>query len=243
MCLPAGCCGLDTMEHGHPHNTIGRRHHHKIMHCTVEVTPSSDTDEVAFDKAACSNAIVLQPLPQDCACASSHTVNINASTVRHQGDVLVNNIFGHQDITIPRPMITRQRVPLLVASVPKLLPCSVNVSTTQIPSVRHEHGLLRPASSHSSLTSCASSVSMHSDLCSPGYLLAKSASSYGIDVPAHHQGVLKVIETWMDVCCIDFEFNSMMKKEVKDFFKKMSSLGPDYDTWSQKMQGQLHLQV
>ena len=210
-----------------------------MMHCKVEVTPSSDSDDITLDKASCSNVTSHhQAIPDS---MSSHVADIN--TVRHPGDVFVKTFPTHQDITVARPAITRQRIPPFVATIPKLVSCAITVSTAQMPLTRHERNLLRPASSHSSLTSCASSISIHSDLCSPGYMLAKSGSSYGIDVPAHHQGVLKVIETWIDVCCIDFEFNAMMKKEVKDFFKKMSSLGPEYDSWSQKMQGQLHLQV
>ena len=215
---------------------MGRQHHHRLMHCKVEVTPSSDNTEVKFDTASGSKATTL--CPRDSVSASNLHTDINAPTTRPNGDALTNNI--HPDIAVARPVTTRQRIPPFVSSGPKLLPYPINVAVTQTASGRFDRNLLRPASSHSSLTSCTSSTSVHSDLCSPGYLMAKSAS---IDVPAHHQGVLNVIETWIDVCCIDFEFNSMMKKEVKDFFKKMSTLGPEYDTWSQKMQRRLHLEV
>ena len=233
----SGCCIME--KGGRAQLIIGRQHHHRLMPFKVEVTPSSDNTGVTFDKESGSKSTALRP--RDSVSASNLATDITAVTARPNGDALTNNISGHPDIAVVKPVTTpRQRVAPFVSSGPKLLPYPVNVAVTQSASGRFDRNLLRPASSHSSLTSCTSSTSVHSDLCSPGYLMAKSAV---IDVPAHHQGVLNVIETWIDVCCIDFEFNSMMKKEVKDFFKKMSTLGPEYDTWSQKMQRRLNLEV
>ncbi len=63
------------------------------------------------------------------------------------------------------------------------------------------------------------------------------------EVPSHHLGVMKAVEIWVTVCCIDLESNVQMKREMKDFLSKMSSLGAEYKSWSQHMNDQLSLEV
>lgn len=94
-------------------------------------------------------------------------------------------------------------------------------------------------SSHASLVSSASSVI--SDLRSPNFSLM--APSPGLEVPVQHQAVMRLVETWVQVCPLDLECNAMTRKEMNDFLHKMSSLGLEYKAWSACIRGALMLEV
>ena len=70
-----------------------------------------------------------------------------------------------------------------------------------------------------------------------------SPSSPLCDVSVQHQGIMRVIETWIDVCPLDLDGSKMVRKETKDFLKKMSSLGPLYRQWALSMHARLRLDV
>ncbi|XP_053407871.1 uncharacterized protein LOC123546334 isoform X3 [Mercenaria mercenaria] len=62
------------------------------------------------------------------------------------------------------------------------------------------------------------------------------------EMPIAHQGVLRVIETWISVCKSDLEGTQLVVHEMRDFLKKLSVLGPEYKVWCQKILGALHLE-
>lgn len=63
------------------------------------------------------------------------------------------------------------------------------------------------------------------------------------DMPAAHKSVIKVLETWISICSADLESSAIVVHEMKDFLKKLSALGPEYKSWSQKFTSVLHLEV
>jgi len=63
------------------------------------------------------------------------------------------------------------------------------------------------------------------------------------DVAVQHRGVMQLIETWINICSTDLECSTQMKKETKDFFNKMASLGPEYKAWSHRQREKLKLEV
>lgn len=99
-------------------------------------------------------------------------------------------------------------------------------------------------SSHASLPMLSpGGLSMQSDPRSPGNFSLHMPSFSGKEIPLHHQAIMKVIETWVDVSSMDLEVSDVMRKEVKDFLTRMASLGPERRMWSQKIQSKLHLEV
>ncbi|KAL4231816.1 hypothetical protein ACF0H5_009392 [Mactra antiquata] len=57
-----------------------------------------------------------------------------------------------------------------------------------------------------------------------------------------HQGVLRVIETWMTICQADLEGSQLVVHEMREFLKKLSVLGPEYKVWCQKILSALNLE-
>ncbi|KAK3593089.1 hypothetical protein CHS0354_038127 [Potamilus streckersoni] len=62
------------------------------------------------------------------------------------------------------------------------------------------------------------------------------------DIPSHHRGVLKVIETWVSVSHADLEGCVLVVQEMREFLRKLSALGVEYKVWAQKISGALHLE-
>ncbi|ELT88363.1 hypothetical protein CAPTEDRAFT_195648 [Capitella teleta] len=110
-------------------------------------------------------------------------------------------------------------------------------STTGLPTAASA-GLSRD-SSHNSLVSSASSA-LSNDLRSPNFSLM--VPSPGMEVPVQHIAVMRLIETWVQVCPLDLECDAMTRKEMNDFLHKMSSLGVEYKTWSTCVRGALMLE-
>jgi hypothetical protein len=67
--------------------------------------------------------------------------------------------------------------------------------------------------------------------------------SPGVEVPVQHLAVMRLLETWVQVCPFDLECNAMTRKEMNDFLHKMSSLGVEYKAWSVCIRGALMLEV
>lgn len=63
------------------------------------------------------------------------------------------------------------------------------------------------------------------------------------EMPIAHQGVLKVLETWISVCASDLEGTQLVVHEMRDFLKKLSVLGAEYKVWCQKILNELQLEV
>lgn len=63
------------------------------------------------------------------------------------------------------------------------------------------------------------------------------------EIPRNHRGVLKVIETWIQVCSNDLDSNNLIVHEMRDFLRKLSVLGHEYKTWCHKIGALLHLEV
>ena len=63
------------------------------------------------------------------------------------------------------------------------------------------------------------------------------------EIPQNHQGVLKVIETWIRVCSNDLDCSSLIVHEMRDFLRKISVLGLEYKSWCQKIGMHLNLEV
>ena len=88
---------------------------------------------------------------------------------------------------------------------------------------------------------------------SPGYSTFTHRNSLTVDtqrnsltvveVPLSHQCVMFVIDTWVSVCIVDLECSTMMRRETKDFLQKLSSLGPEYKMWCQRLKDRLTLEV
>ena len=108
---------------------------------------------------------------------------------------------------------------------------------------------LSSPSVHSQLLSPSNTItSEHSnqakDLHSPqSYCIAPLSPFIGNEVPVQHQGIMRIIETWVGVCPLDLETGPTMKKEMKDFLSKMASLGAVYKSWSVNIQEKLKLEV
>lgn len=68
-------------------------------------------------------------------------------------------------------------------------------------------------------------------------------SPFSGEVPIQHQGVMRVIETWIGVCPLDLEVGSNTRKEMRDFLNKMSSLGSIYKSWTMALHDKLKLEV
>ena len=99
-------------------------------------------------------------------------------------------------------------------------------------------------SSNASLPTLSPGVlSMQSDPRSPGNFSLHMPSPGVNEIPLHHQGIMKVIETWLHISSVDLETNDVMRKEMKDFLTRMASLGPEHKLWSQRMQAKLRLEV
>ncbi|XP_052101648.1 1-phosphatidylinositol 4,5-bisphosphate phosphodiesterase epsilon-1-like isoform X3 [Mytilus californianus] len=62
------------------------------------------------------------------------------------------------------------------------------------------------------------------------------------EIPRNHRGVLKVIETWINVCSNDLDCSNLIVHEMRDFLRKLSVLGHDYKTWCHKIGALLHLE-
>ena len=77
----------------------------------------------------------------------------------------------------------------------------------------------------------------------PSTVYTTSPSTPLYDVSLQHQGVMRVMETWIEVCPLDLDGSKLVRKEVKDFIKKMSSLGPIYKQWAHSMPATLRLEV
>lgn len=71
----------------------------------------------------------------------------------------------------------------------------------------------------------------------------RNSLSSALEVPLSHQCVMFVIDTWVSICGVDLECSIMMKRETKDFLMKLSSLGPEYKIWSQRLKERLTLEV
>ena len=74
-------------------------------------------------------------------------------------------------------------------------------------------------------------------------LRSNTMSSSIAEMPSNHQGILKVIETWIHICRVDFDGTHILAVETKDFLKKLSNLGYEYKIWCQRMGSMLYLEV
>ncbi|GFN90732.1 1-phosphatidylinositol-4,5-bisphosphate phosphodiesterase epsilon-1, partial [Plakobranchus ocellatus] len=62
------------------------------------------------------------------------------------------------------------------------------------------------------------------------------------EIPLQHRGVLKVMETWIKICQIDLEGNSLMAMETREFLKRLSAMGHEYKIWCQRFGSNLRLE-
>ena len=82
-----------------------------------------------------------------------------------------------------------------------------------------------------------------SSLTRPDNLRISPVNSPITEMPIAHQGVLRVIETWISVCQTDLEGTPLVVFEMREFLKKLSVLGQEYKAWCQTVSSALHLEV
>ena len=111
----------------------------------------------------------------------------------------------------------------------RLLPLTTSVSS---------HQLVTSTSLHSGVSQ--SSASPHSEHSHSTLFYPPSPT---VDIPSQHRSVMKVVETWINICRIDLESTNQVQREMKDFLNKMASLGPEYKTWSHSIYNTLKLEV
>lgn len=63
------------------------------------------------------------------------------------------------------------------------------------------------------------------------------------DIPSNYKAVMKVIDTWIEVCSSDLDGNPLVVHEMRDFLNKMSILGHEYKQWCHLVGSKLHLEV
>ena len=62
--------------------------------------------------------------------------------------------------------------------------------------------------------------------------------------PVGHRAVMMIVERWVDACAgVDLDSTPLVKKEMKDFLGKMSSLGAEYRAWTHRIRDKLKLEV
>ena len=123
----------------------------------------------------------------------------------------------------------------------QLLAVAAHVAQTSMPNSPILGGRRKPPGSPSAFSN-HSGLSVGSDPYSP-CSTSLHIPSPGREVPIHHQGVMRVVETWVHVCHLDFESCENIRSEMKDFLNKMASLGIEYKAWSHKILDRLHLEV
>ncbi|XP_071091113.1 1-phosphatidylinositol 4,5-bisphosphate phosphodiesterase epsilon-1-like [Haliotis cracherodii] len=104
-----------------------------------------------------------------------------------------------------------------------------------------QHYLFPAPSAQSSSPSPAPSDRTHS---STGTVKSVSPISTTpiCEIPLNHRGILKVIETWIEICHSDLDGSSMLALETREFLKKLSVLGYEYKAWCQLMGTKLQLE-
>lgn len=77
----------------------------------------------------------------------------------------------------------------------------------------------------------------------PYALKSTPVSSPTGDIPLPHKGIIRVMETWINICKSDLECGSLISSEMKDFLTKLSVLGHEYKAWCYKISNLLQLEV
>lgn len=113
-----------------------------------------------------------------------------------------------------------------------------NNLSTKAPICDEAHGLLGTLAETNAVVSDSKS-----SLTRPDMLKISPITSPINEMPIAHQGVLRVIETWISVCKSDLEGTQLVVHEMREFLKKLSVLGPEYKVWCQKILGVLNLEV
>ncbi|XP_041369675.1 1-phosphatidylinositol 4,5-bisphosphate phosphodiesterase epsilon-1-like [Gigantopelta aegis] len=114
-----------------------------------------------------------------------------------------------------------------------------HLSPCEQPSVMQSQNYLFPSLPSTAAMCFGSPVLDHS----PSALLKSNTTATPMtEMPSNHQGILKVIETWIRICRMDFDGTHLLALETKDFLKKLSILGYEYKIWCQRMGNMLYLE-
>jgi len=94
---------------------------------------------------------------------------------------------------------------------------------------------------HSSLTISPAASGDNQSMRSPNCSIIWPSPA--LEISIQHRAVMELVDSWINVCSMDLDSSLVMKKETKDFFSKMSSLGPEYRSWSHRLKEKLKLEV